>query len=69
MGRLSQGAAGLTFECVQIKKATPHSAAFACVSGVYWIASFLAAVVAFFGRVNSSTPSLYLAWALVSSTS
>jgi len=37
--------------------------------GGYWIASFLVAVEAFFGRVSSSTPSLYLAWALASSTS
>src|SRR3569832_2014122 len=37
--------------------------------GAYWTASFLAELTAFFGRGSSSTPSLYLAWALASSTS
>jgi len=36
----------------------------------HWTASFLAVVApSFFGSVNSSTPSVYLAMALVSSTS
>ncbi len=59
-----------TAECVVAKKKRhPQDAAFACNSGNYWIASFLAELTAFFGRLSSSTPSLYLAWALASSTS
>lgn len=50
------------------KKRHPEGAAFACNSGNYWIASVLAELTAFFGRLSSSTPSLYLAWALASST-
>lgn len=46
-----------------------NGAAFVRVTGNYWIASFLAELAAFFGKVSSSTPSLYLAWALASSTS
>jgi len=57
-------------QCGQTKKRRPlNDAAFARVAGNYWMASFLAVAPGFFGRVSSSTPSLYLAWAWASSTS
>ncbi len=54
-----------------MKKAAPDAGrGFSSQPGPgYWTASFLDAAEAFFGRVSSRTPSVYLAWALASSMS